>query len=89
MPYEIEYTAAAARDLRSLRRSNAKDLEAIKRRIEELGRDPRPRGAAKLEGKEGFLRVRQGDYRIIYRVEDDRLVVLVVRVAARDKVYRR
>ncbi|MCD4726205.1 MAG: type II toxin-antitoxin system RelE/ParE family toxin, partial [Pirellulales bacterium] len=53
-----------------------------------LAKNPRPAGAKMLAGPNRFLRVRVGDYRIIYRVEDDRLVVLVVRVGHRREVYR-
>jgi mRNA interferase RelE/StbE len=83
--YKIVVTPAAGRDLGSLPRSVLKRIDA---KILSLGRDPRPAGVKKLAGHEGFLRVRVGDYRIIYQVEDDRLVVLVVRVGHRREVYR-
>jgi mRNA interferase RelE/StbE len=53
-----------------------------------LGQNPRPQGAKKLRDRDNLLRVRVGDYRILYRVEDDRLVVLVVRIGHRREVYR-
>ncbi len=56
-------------------------------RIAALADDPRPPGCEKLSGLERY-RVRQGAYRIIYEIEDDRLVVLVVRVGNRREVYR-
>jgi mRNA interferase RelE/StbE len=58
-------------------------------KAEQLGGDPRPRGARKLEGGAGELRVRVGDYRIVYEVDDEALRVLVLRVAHRREVYRR
>ncbi|MGH7381123.1 MAG: type II toxin-antitoxin system RelE family toxin [Candidatus Methylomirabilales bacterium] len=64
---------------------------AVARRIWErllaLERDPRPRGAAKLEGVEGY-RIRIGDYRVVYLVDDDQRVVDVARIAHRREVYR-
>ena len=86
MPYEIELTRAARRDLENLPRNMLKRVDA---RILLLADDPRPRAAKKLSGPEGFLRLRVGDYRIIYQVEKDRLVVLVVRIGHRREIYRR
>ncbi len=64
---------------------------AVARRIWEklliLGREPRPRGASKLEGVEGY-RIRVGIYRIVYLVDDDQRVVDVARIAHRREVYR-
>ena len=53
-----------------------------------LADDPRPPGATPLVGPPGVLRVRTGDYRILYLVEDDRLIVLVVAVGRRREIYR-
>ena len=53
-----------------------------------LSGDPRPRGVVKLSGEEGLYRVRSGDYRAIYRLEDDLMVVLVVKVGHRREIYR-
>lgn len=64
---------------------------AVARRIWQkllsLEREPRPRGTAKLEGVEGY-RIRVGDYRITYLVDDDERVVDVARIAHRREVYR-
>ena len=85
MTYTIEFSPGGARDLRKL-------SDEVRRRltphIDRLARDPRPRGALKMAGPEGFYRIRVGDYRVIYTVEDDRLIVLVVRIAHRREVYR-
>lgn len=56
-------------------------------RIQSLKDNPRPPGCKKLAGRDGY-RLRAGSYRIIYTIEDDRLVVIVVRVAHRRDVYR-
>ncbi len=63
-------------------------LKRVDARILALADDPYPRAATKLEGARGFLRVRVGDYRILYTVEADRLVVLVVRIGHRREIYR-
>jgi len=53
-----------------------------------LARNPRPAGAVKLTGDENLWRIRIGNYRVVYEIHDDRLVVLVLRVAHRKDAYR-
>lgn len=60
----------------------------IRKQIDSLAENPRPVGAQALRGYRGFFRLRVGDYRIIYQVEDPRLLVLVVRIGHRREVYR-
>lgn len=80
-----------------LKRSALKIIESLeagaKRRIweaiESLATEPRPRGCRKISGPEAKrYRIRVGDYRIIYRVNDDQLIILVVRVGHRREIYR-
>lgn len=85
-PYSIEFTPAALRDLESLPRDAQK---RIGKKIDSLAQNPRPAGAVAIKGGEGLLRLRVGTYRVIYRVEDDRLVILVVRIGHRKEVYRK
>jgi mRNA interferase RelE/StbE len=59
----------------------------VVRRIEALAGDPRPHGSQKLAGEDKY-RVRQGDYRIVYTIEDEIVTVTVVRIAHRSDVYR-
>jgi mRNA interferase RelE/StbE len=59
----------------------------IREAIVALADDPRPPGCRKLEGRENEWRVRVGTWRVIYQIEEDRVVVLIVRVAPRGKVY--
>jgi mRNA interferase RelE/StbE len=66
----------------------ARDCQRIMERIRSLGDDPRPMGCEKLSALERY-RVRVGDYRIVYSIEDAQLVVWVVRVGHRRDVYRR
>lgn len=79
-----------------IKKSAAKELEAIPRkadrrrivaRIESLADNPRPGGCKKLSGSERY-RIRQGRYRIIYAIEDDALIVYVVKIGDRKNVYR-
>jgi mRNA interferase RelE/StbE len=62
-------------------------MRAISARISELADEPRPPGAEKLEGYD-YWRVRSGDYRIVYSIEDEVLTVVIVRVGHRREVYR-
>jgi mRNA interferase RelE/StbE len=82
--YKIVLTPAAIRNLKSLPRDVLRRVDA---KILSLGDNPRPQDK-KLIGRDGFLRVRVGDYRIVYQVTDDRLVVVVVRIGHRREVYR-
>ncbi len=86
MSYRVEFTSAAARQVRKLPRP-ARDrvLDAI----EDLGEDPRPHGAKKLVGERTAWRIRIGDYRVLYDVFDSELTVSVVRAAHRREVYDR
>ena len=78
-----------------IKRSAAKEIEKISKafrarivsRIEELSKDPRPLGVKKLSGEEKY-RIRQGDHRILCKVEDSIITVTVVKVGNRKDVYR-
>jgi mRNA interferase RelE/StbE len=85
MSYRIEVSRRALKSLRALPR---KDQQRIRAVIVLLGDNPRPPGCRQLAGEEHAYRVRSGDYRIIYDVYDDRLLVQVVRVGHRREVYR-
>jgi mRNA interferase RelE/StbE len=66
-----------------------KTRRQVSLKIDALASEPRPRGSKALRGRhEGLRRVRSGDYRIVYHVEDDRLLVLVVKIGPRRDVYR-
>jgi mRNA interferase RelE/StbE len=83
--YSIEFAPSAARDFRKLPREMQHRLT---RAIDALGGNPRPRGAKKLRGGDDVWRIRAGDYRIIYEIQERRLVVMVVRVTHRREAYR-
>ncbi len=88
--YRIEVTPAAERDLHTLqRRLRRRDFERIQDAIDRLADDPRPPGVRKIEGAERAYRVRVGAYRIIYEIDDEEGLVLLLRVARRSKrTYR-
>ncbi|MBC7442743.1 MAG: type II toxin-antitoxin system RelE/ParE family toxin [Ramlibacter sp.] len=81
--YRIEVRPAA---VKVLRRIDPQDRGRIHGAIALLGEDPRPPGARALQGRDGY-RVRVGDYRIIYTIRNDILVVVVVTVGHRRDVY--
>lgn len=83
--YSVLITRSAAKEIESV---PTKDRQRIVRRIGALALDPRPVGVEKLSGDEKY-RIRQGDYRILYEIEDEQLIVTVVRVGNRREVYRR
>ena len=83
--YAVTFTRAAERALRKTDRPVQRRLLDS---IEDLRDDPRPPGARTLQGGQGLLRVRVGDFRVVYRVHDDELVVLVVTLGHRREVYR-
>ncbi|TXG78293.1 MAG: type II toxin-antitoxin system RelE/ParE family toxin [Rhodocyclaceae bacterium] len=83
--YELVFRKSVAKDLRVFPKI---DVRRILQRIRALVDDPRPVGCEKLSGQERY-RIRQGNYRIIYEIEDIRLLVLIVKVGHRREVYRR
>lgn len=83
--YRVELVPSAARAFRNFDRAVQRRLA---KRIDALAHEPRPAGVEKLRGTRSRYRVRTGDYRIIYEVEDDLLLVLVVRIGHRREVYR-
>jgi mRNA interferase RelE/StbE len=81
----IEFARSATKDLRSVDRQW---LPKIFLAIESLSNEPRPIGCKKLLGSEHTYRIRIGDYRVIYDIQDHELVVYVVRIRHRRDVYR-
>lgn len=83
--YELIYLQSIERDLRRLPKT---DVRRILQKTELLRNDPFPPGAIKLAGQDCY-RIRQGNYRILYHVDDRRIIVTVVGVGHRSDVYRR
>lgn len=82
--YSLAFKKSVAKDLRSIPNH---DVKRILKRIDSLRKDPRAEGCVKLSGQERY-RIRQGVYRIVYEIQDTKLIVLVVKVAHRCDVYK-
>lgn len=83
--YKVQLAPAAKKQIKKLSKPIQKK---VVKRLEELKDDPRPAGVEKLTDTDNLYRIRLGDYRIIYTIEDEVLLVLVVTVADRREVYR-
>ncbi len=86
MTYRIQVASAAVRQLRKLDPAARRRVQAA---IELLADQPRPSGAKKLVGGDGEWRVRTGDYRIVYEIRNEVLLVLVVAIGHRRDIYQR
>jgi mRNA interferase RelE/StbE len=83
--YRLEFVPSALRELEKV----APDARRrVVRAIDHLAHDPRPPGARSLRGDRSGLRIRVGDYRVLYEVDDDQLLITIGRVAQRGKAYR-
>ncbi|MNC94340.1 Plasmid stabilization system protein [compost metagenome] len=82
--YSVHIKRSAARELEAV---PLKDRKRIVRRIRDLATEPRPVGCEKLSGEEKY-RLRQGDYRILYEIVDNDLIVTVIKIGNRRDVYR-
>lgn len=82
--YRVEFTTAAAREVRKL---DPQVRRRILTALGELEHDPRPHGVRKLAGYDNAWRIRVGDYRALYEVIDERVLVTVFRVGHRREVY--
>ena len=74
---------------KTLKRLHGDILDRTRRAIRLLESDPRPAGYKKMVGFEDLYRIRVGDWRIIYTIEDDKLIILVLQVAVRSGMYRK
>ena len=81
--YSIEFYKAAEKQLKDLPKKEQKRIAAA---IDQLADDPRPRGAKKLKGSE-YWRTRVGNYRVIYEINDGKLIVTIIRIGDRKDVY--
>ena len=82
--YRIEIKRSAAKELEAI---PAKDRRRVATKIQALAGNPRPAGCEKLSGHDKY-RIRQGNYRILYTIEDDVLLVTVIKIGDRRDVYR-
>ena len=86
MTYQIVLAPSAARQLRKFEPDIRRRIQAV---LELLAENPRPPAATQLVGGAGDWRVRTGDYRVIYEIDDGRLLILVLRMGHRRDVYER
>lgn len=82
--YKVYFRESVEKDFRTIPK---KDVEKILHRIESLAVEPRPSGCEKLTGQERY-RLRQGQYRIVYSVQDKEFTVWIVKIGHRKDVYR-
>lgn len=82
--YRVFIKASAAKELEAV---PAKDRRRLATKIKALGSNPRPPGCEKLSGLDRY-RIRQGNYRVLYEIQGEVLIVLVVKVGHRKDVYR-
>lgn len=84
--WHLEITRDALKALGKLDKPVRRRLQAA---IDRLVDDPRPAGVVALKSEPGYLRLRVGDYRVVYRVDDERLVIVVVDLGHRREIYDR
>lgn len=82
--YSLEVKRSAAKEIADLPKA---DCQRVVTKIQALASDPRPHGCEKLSGAEKYL-LRQGDYRILYEIDDSTRSVIIVKVGNRREVYR-
>ncbi len=82
--YKLSFKRSAEKELK---RVSEPDLRRIIQKIQSLLHEPRPHGAQMLKGQGRYWRIRQGDYRVIYEVDDQNQSVIVIKVGHRREVY--
>jgi mRNA interferase RelE/StbE len=83
--YQIEFVKQAAKQFKTL---PTQEQERLQAKIDALASEPRPVGVVKLVGEEDLYRIRVGDYRVIYVIQDDLLLILILKIGHRREVYR-
>lgn len=84
--YSVALTSSAAKELKKL---SGQSIARIVPRLENLASNPRPPGCKKLQGGNREWRIRVGDYRVVYTIDDSKLLVEVTRIRHRSEVYER
>lgn len=85
MSYLVEVLPKAQKELDIL---PIKFRNQIERKIESLAINPRPSGIKAMKGKKGLFRLRVGDYRVIYKIENQLLIITIIEVGHRKEIYR-
>ena len=85
MTYTIEFRPSVWKDIK---RFLKRDLVKIKKRIEELSVNLPDFSSTKMRGNNTFHKIRSGDYRILYEIHDDKLVILIIKIGHRKDIYK-
>jgi mRNA interferase RelE/StbE len=83
--YKIEFTKGARKEFKKLSQELQDRIQA---EVDELANEPRPNGVKKLKGEENSYRIRIGDYRVVYEIYDNILLISIVKVKHRSEVYK-
>lgn len=86
MNYKVEISKRVSKEILSLPKSAANRIMSA---AMELGDDPRPSGSTKMKGTENEYRIRVGDYRVVYEVNDDENTVTLISCKHRKDIYRK
>jgi mRNA interferase RelE/StbE len=82
--YRLELTPAGVRDLEGLKKRIQKiDFERLRAEIGSLANEPRPHNVRKIRGAEGVCRIKTGSYRVVYEINDDAKMVLILHISRR------
>lgn len=86
MPYRIEFSRCAEKQFKKL---PSQIQQLLRPQIDALVENPRPTGVKKLEGEDNRYRIRVGNYRVVYEVQQEVLLVILLRIGHRREVYRK
>ncbi|MBI3999074.1 MAG: type II toxin-antitoxin system RelE/ParE family toxin [Candidatus Omnitrophica bacterium] len=82
--YNVLFKRSAEKELRGISKPH---LAKIVEKIKTLSQNPRPQGIQLLKGEDRYFRLRQGDYRIIYEIDDTNQIILIIKIGHRREVY--
>jgi len=85
--YSVDLTTTADKELSRIRRGQPRDAERLEAGMVALSENPHPSGCTPLVGLPGVWRIRVGDYRICYTIDEGVLLILVLLIRTRDDVY--
>jgi mRNA interferase RelE/StbE len=86
MPYRVEFSKRAEKQFKKL---PSQVQQRLRLQIDALSENPHPAGVKKLEGEDNQYRIRVGNYRIVYAVQEAVLLVILLRIGHRREVYRK
>ncbi len=86
MVYTIQFRPSVWKDIK---RFPKRDLVKIKKRIEELSLNLPDLSSTKMQGNNTFHKIRSGDYRIVYQIDDDKLIMLIIKIGRKNDIYKK